>query len=135
MTEEKSAVPRQVPKLPTKASEWQRKVKDRRTINDYVTELHLELVDDDKVNTRYLAYLEGVDSGSFVEGSEEADDLFAAVMIRERAAEKQITLVANATAWAIRRSLKVALARFVDGSRSEREAKQIAVPESAAAAD
>jgi len=120
-----NSIGRRPPSLPTELSGWKLKVKNRQTFNDRVQALHEALISDEKLKDEYLALLFGVDEGSYVEGSEEADDFSAATMLRNYATRQHDTVVEKAKLHPVQRALRVVLRRYVDGSRSDR-AQQMA---------
>lgn len=113
------------PALPTTTSEMiaQRKHEMRRTLNDHVEALHLQLYDDAK----YQRLLDAVYDEDAVEGSLSADNLLAAQMIRERAAgengrdayvaEKKLATISKALGVVLRRygMSRKERARMIDG--------------------
>lgn len=107
------------PPLPARASDWVRKVKDRRSINDRVEELHLELANDDN----YLRWLLAVDDEQSIEGRVDLDRAEAARMIRDLAKTRG-NPVANEKILTIRRAIGVVMGRYGESQR-EREQKQL----------
>ena len=73
------------PALPATREQWQRDMKGVRTINDYVEDIHMLLVDDKDKRERYLALLSAVYDEQAMEGSLSCDNCLAAAMIRDRA--------------------------------------------------
>lgn len=75
------------PAFPATRNQWHRFIKTNRTINDYVEEMHLILIDDTEVRDKYQGFLWAVYDEQAVEGSLSADNTMAAMMIRDRARE------------------------------------------------
>lgn len=75
----------EAPPLPANIDDWTRHIKAERTLNDLVEDIHRSLVGDEKTNERYRALLRAVYDTQAVEGSLAADNIMAAMMIRERA--------------------------------------------------
>jgi len=90
-------------------------MKAERTLNDLVEDLHRELVQDDK----YREYLRAVYDAHAVEGSLAADNVLAAMMIREKAKDRNISEVANEKLAIINLALGVVLRRY-HASRKQR---------------
>ena len=112
----------EAPPLPAKASDWQRKVKDNRTLNDRVEDLHLEYLEADE---RYRQLLTAVHDEQSVEGKVNVDRAEAARLLREYAKTKS-NPIGDQKLVTIRRCLTVVMARYGESLR-EREAKQIEV--------
>lgn len=87
----------------------------QRTLNDYVDDIHLALWD----NAHYQKLLEAVYPEEAVEGSLPADDLLAAMAIRDYAKEHKIDFVIERKLATIMKALKV-VARRYHISRHER---------------
>jgi hypothetical protein len=111
-----NTVLKDAPPLPAKISDWVRKIKTDRTLNDLVEEIHRDLVPNDK----YLALLRAVHDEQAVEGSLSADNLMAAHMIRE-AAEKRGSSVANEKLSTINKALGVVLRRYGADRKTRRQ--------------
>lgn len=78
-----SSVPlRQAPPLPAKIEDWERQLKAERTLNDLVEDIHRILVNE---SADYRAYLRATYDAHAVEGSLAADNVLAAMMIRDKA--------------------------------------------------
>jgi hypothetical protein len=75
-------VRREAPPLPEKIQDWQRFLKQERTLNDMLEDVHRALVDE---NDQYRSYLRAVWDSHAVEGSLAADNLMAASLLREKA--------------------------------------------------
>jgi hypothetical protein len=90
-------------------------MKAERTLNDLVEDIHRELVGDEK----YREYLRAVYDAHAVEGSLAADNVLAAMMIRDKAKARSITEVANEKLAIINMSLGVVLRRY-HASRKQR---------------
>lgn len=73
------------PALPERIEEWQRFLKQERTLNDLVEDMHRILVSDEEDGPAYRALLRAVYDEQAVEGSLSADNTFAADMIRKKA--------------------------------------------------
>ena len=104
--------------LPANTSDLiaQRKTELRRTLNDHVEALHLQLYDD----VKYQRLLDAVYDEDAVEGSLAADNLLAAQMIRDRATEgDRDKYVAEKKLATLSKALGVVLRRY-GVSRKER---------------
>jgi len=77
------------------------------------------LVDDDKLGERYRSLLRAVYDAHAVEGSLAADNVLAAMMIRDKAAEMRSTEIVSEKLAIISMSLNVVLRRY-KSSRKER---------------
>jgi len=110
---------RVAPPLPSSIDEWERVSKAERTLNDLVEEVHRVLVDDDKLGERYRSLLRAVYDAHAVEGSLAADNVLAAMMIRDKAAEMRSTEIVSEKLAIISMSLNVVLRRY-KSSRKER---------------
>jgi malonyl CoA-acyl carrier protein transacylase len=107
---------RQAPPLPEKIEDWERHIKAERTLNDLVEDIHRVLVDQDE---KYRAYLRAVYDAHAVEGSLAADNVLAAMIIREKAKEIGSTEVAQEKLAIINLALGVVLRRY-HASRKQR---------------
>jgi hypothetical protein len=115
---------REAPPLPSRIDNWNRTIKAERTLNDYVEDLHRELVNNDP---KYRAYLRAVYDAHAVEGSLAADNVLAAMVIRTLAKKKSTennndtgsTEVANEKLAVISLALGVVLRRY-KASRKQR---------------
>jgi hypothetical protein len=112
----KSVPLRQAPPLPEKIDEWERHTKAERTLNDLVEDIHRMLVND---NAKYRAYLRAVYDAHAVEGSLAADNILAAMLIREKAKEIGSTEVVEEKLAVINMALGVVLRRY-HASRKQR---------------
>lgn len=72
----------EAPPLPAKIEEWERSLKGERTLNDQVEDIHRLLVNE---SGRYRDLLRAVYDQHAVEGSLSADNVLAALLIREKA--------------------------------------------------
>lgn len=105
------------PALPRGVAGWVRKIAHERNLNDLVEDVHLRLVD----NEKYLKLLEATHDAEAVEGSLSADNVMAAIMIRDAAREYEVHGVDNQKLGSIVRALGVVLRRY-EVSRKERKA-------------
>ena len=111
------AVPlRQAPPLPERIEDWERSLKAERTLNDLVEDVHRILVND---NPKYRGFLRAVYDAHAVEGSLAADNIMAAMLIREKAKEIGSTEVAEEKLAIINMALGVVLRRY-NASRKQR---------------
>jgi hypothetical protein len=99
--------PRPAP-LPAKINQWERFIKQERTLNDMVEEIHRLLVDESE---DYRNYLEAVYDEDAVEGSLAADNTMAAMMIREKA-QTQGSEVAHKKLATISKALNIVMRRY-----------------------
>jgi hypothetical protein len=104
------------PPLPERIEEWERQIKAERTLNDLVEDIHRVLVNEDK---DYRAYLRAVYDAHAVEGSLAADNILAAMIIRDKAKELGSTEVAGEKLAIINLALNVVLRRY-NKSRKQR---------------
>ena len=102
------------PSLPRVATEWVRKVKLDRTLNDEVESVHSRLCEDEA----YVRLLDAVYDEQAVEGSLAADNTLAAMKIRDLA-RKISSPVANEKLATISKAMSVVLRRY-GLSRKER---------------
>lgn len=107
---------REAPPLPEKIEQWERHTKVERTLNDMVEDLHRVLVNEDE---KYRAYLRAVYDAHAVEGSLSADNVLAAMIIREKAKANGVTEVAEEKLAIINMALGVVLRRY-HASRKQR---------------
>ena len=120
MAERDNSVTRLIPPpLPAVASEWHRKVKTTRTLNDMVEEVQLRLLEDNDQREQFTLYLNAVWDEQAVEGSLGADNLMAAQMIREEAKERGPKELVKEKLATIVKALNVVLRRY-ENSRKER---------------
>jgi hypothetical protein len=106
---------KEAPPLPAKLADWHRVNKTERTLNDLVEDIHRELISDEK----YRRYLRAVYDAHAVEGSLAADNVLAAMMIREKAKERGVSEVAGEKLAIINLALGVVLRRY-NKSRKQR---------------
>jgi len=109
--------PRPAP-LPTTTQAWldDRKIKHEPTLNDLVEQIHWQLVE----NPAYVKFLEAVWDEDAVEGSLAADNLEAAAMIRQKAHDDEMVVIANKKKTTIAKSLNVVLRRYGKGRKERR---------------
>jgi hypothetical protein len=106
---------REAPPLPANVADWTRYLKAERTLNDMVEDIHRVLIEDEQ----YRKYLRAVYDAHAVEGSLAADNVMAAMMIRERAKENNVADIANEKLAIINLALGVVLRRY-HASRKQR---------------
>jgi hypothetical protein len=104
MTQE---IQRKLPETVEEFKTW-RETKARRTLNDFVEELHLELYN----NARYHKLCEATTDEDAVEGSCSVDNVFVAMMLRDLAKEKAVKEVAEKKLATIIKALGVVLGRY-----------------------
>jgi len=102
--------------LPARIDEWERKIKNERTLNDHVEDVHIALYDD---SPDYRRLLEAVWDSDAVEGSLAIDNTMAAMMIRDKAKDMPGNPVGAKKLDTIVKSLTVVLRRY-HNSRKER---------------
>jgi hypothetical protein len=107
---------RQAPPLPENIDEWERHTKVERTLNDFVEDIHRVLVNE---NAKYRSYLRAVYDAHAVEGSLAADNILAAMIIREKAKELGSTEIVEEKLAIINLALGVVLRRY-HASRKQR---------------
>jgi hypothetical protein len=107
---------REAPPLPEKIEDWQRHIQAERTLNDLVEDVHRVLVNESE---DYRAYLRAVYDQHAVEGSLAADNVFACMLIRDKAKEIGSTEVADEKIGIINLALGVVLRRY-HASRKQR---------------
>jgi|SRR5262252_4353855 len=107
---------KQAPPLPEKIEDWQRFMKAERTLNDLIEDIHRVLVGE---NPKYREYLRAVYDSHAVEGSLAADNIFACMIIRDKAKEIGSTEVAAEKLAIINSALGVVLRRY-HASRKQR---------------
>jgi len=107
---------RQAPPLPERIEDWERSIKAERTLNDMVEEIHRVLINE---NAKYREYLRAVYDAHAVEGSLAADNVLAAMIIREKAKSLNSTEVATEKLAIINLALNVVLRRY-KASRKQR---------------
>jgi hypothetical protein len=106
------------PPLPATAAEYleRRNVKTQRSFNDYIEDIHLQLVGNDE----YDKYLYAVYPEQAVEGSLIADLLEAAELIRSKAKSLNIIQVMNEKKATIGKALRVVQRRYDEDPKSRR---------------
>jgi hypothetical protein len=107
------------PPLPATVEELiaDRKIKQERTLNDFVEDAYLALYEDSEA---FRDFLRAVYDEQAVEGSLAADNLEAAALIREHAKEKGVREITREKKATIVKSLNVVLRRYAK-SRKERK--------------
>ena len=106
--------------VPTRLEDWLLKVKEKRSLNDLVHDIHKLLLVDEALNEQYRAYLDAIWPEQTVEGSFKTDDTMAAIMIRERARIED-TPVQKEKISSIEKSLRVVLKRYHMGREFRRD--------------
>lgn len=106
--------------VPTRLEDWVLKVKEKRSLNDLVHDIHKLLLSDEALNEQYRAYLDAIWPEQTVEGSFKTDDTMAAIMIRDRARTED-TPVQKEKLSSIEKSLRVVLKRYHMGREFRRE--------------
>jgi len=108
------------PPLPERIEEWQRFLKQERTLNDLVEDVHRILVADEEDGAAYRALLRAVYDEQAVEGSLATDNTFAAIMIRDKARSLDaVHELADQKAATISKALNIVMRRY-HSSRKER---------------
>jgi hypothetical protein len=107
---------REAPPLPERIEDWERQIKAERTLNDLVEDIHRVLTNE---SAAYRGYLRAVYDAHAVEGSLAADNILAAMLIRDKAKEIGSTEVAEEKLAIINLSLGVVLRRY-KASRKQR---------------
>jgi hypothetical protein len=105
------------PELPNSVSDWIRKTKAKRSINDLVEDVHLLLAE----NAEYKRYMTAIFAEQSQEGSLYADDLELARMIRAKAEEMGNAELANEKKSTIAKALNIVLGRY-ELTRTQRRA-------------
>jgi len=105
--------------LPERIEEWQRFLKQERTLNDLVEDIHRMLVGDEEDGPAYRALLRAVYDEQAVEGSLATDNTFAAIMIRDKARQLESHELADQKAATISKALNIVMRRY-HSSRKER---------------
>jgi hypothetical protein len=107
------------PPLPTRTEDLlaQRKLKAKRTINDHVEDVIVNLWED----KTFMKLLDGVYDSMTVEGSMDVDDVMAANMIRQEAKKNNKDELANQKLDAIVRAMRVVLRRYGQGRKERRD--------------
>jgi hypothetical protein len=106
------------PPLPAKIEEWTRFMVSERTINDLVEDAVRAIMHSDKAD-QYRGYMFAVYDEQAVEGSQAADNIEAARMIREQASESESHELARQKLATIVKAHNVVLKRY-HASRKER---------------
>jgi|SRR5215475_4512078 len=106
----------EAPALPPRIEDWERQLKAERTLNDLVEDIHRILVNEDP---KYRGYLRATYDAHAVEGSLAADNVLAAMIIREKAKEIGSSEVAAEKLAIINLALGVVLRRY-HASRKQR---------------
>ena len=108
------------PELPANIDDWERFLKQQRTINDYVEDTMRECVNSPQ-GTELRAYLRAAYNEHAVEGSCRADDYEAAHLLREYAREHEPEgEVAKAKLETVKKALCGPVARRYHVSRQQR---------------
>jgi hypothetical protein len=108
---------REAPALPEKIEDWQRQIGAERTLNDLVEDVHRILVNE---SPKYREYLRAVYDQHAVELSLAADNVFACIMIREKAKAIGSTEVADEKIGVINLALGVVLRRYKKSRKQRR---------------
>jgi hypothetical protein len=108
------------PALPAVLEDWVSHLKQHRSINDAVEEIHKRLVDGD-TSGQYLRYLFAVYDEQAVEGSLAADNIESARMIREKARTIEGHSLQDEKLATIAKSLGVVLRRYHLSRRERRQ--------------
>ena len=95
----------------------QRKSKTKRTLNDLVDDIHLQLYED----ADYRRYIDAVMNSQAAEGSLICDDIAASYMIRDKARELGSKYVASQNTATLRTALQVVLRRYGISRKERRE--------------
>ena len=109
---------RQLPSIPLPRTSEEmiarRVLKRRRTLNDFVEDVHLQLWE---VSKEYMDYLDAVYDTEAVEGSRAADDLKAAECIRVYARKNEIKEIADKKLATLVKALGVVLSKYCSTRR------------------
>jgi len=108
------------PALPARIEDWTRYLKQKRTLNDHVEDVHRALLQGDQ-SDKYVAFLWAVSDGQAVEGSLAADNVEAARMIREYAKENGKVELMNEKLGPIVLALGVVLRRYHQSRKERRQ--------------
>jgi hypothetical protein len=100
---------RVAPPLPADIDDWTRVIKAERTLNDLVEDIHRTLVNESE---RYRSLLRATYDAHAVEGSLSADNILAAMMIRDKAKDIGSSEVAEEKLAIINLALGVVLRRY-----------------------
>jgi hypothetical protein len=119
---------RNAPELPANIDDWERQIKAERTLNDLVEDLHRMLVNEDP---KYREYLRATYDAHAVEGSLAADNVLAAMIIRDKAKQLNSAEVAGEKLAIINLALGVVLRRYHKSRKQRRNmvAGEIVQPE------
>jgi len=107
--------------VPVKLSDWHRFIKQKRTINDLVEDVHRVLMGDDETSELYQSFLSAVYDEEAVEGSLAADNIEAARMIREYARTQDGNELAGKKLATIAKALGVVLRRYHESRQYRRQ--------------
>jgi len=110
---------REAPPLPADIDEWERAIKNERTLNDLVEDVHRILVNE---SDDYRAYLRAVADAHAVTGSLSFDNCKACELIQSKAKTIGSSEVAQEKLAIINLSLGVVLRRY-NASRKQRRNK------------
>lgn len=116
-TGDRGAVKPRPPELPAQVKDWVRLLKTERTINDFVEDVHVQLLEDEDLSDDYRKLLYACWDSQTVEGSLATDNVLAAIMIREKAGPS--SSLAEEKLATIVKSLGVVLRRY-GASRKQR---------------
>jgi len=108
--------------VPSKLSDWHRFIKQKRTINDLVEDVHRVLMsDENETSDLYQSFLSAVYDEEAVEGSLAADNIEAARMIREYARVQDGNELAHKKLATIAKALGVVLRRYHESRQYRRQ--------------
>jgi hypothetical protein len=110
-------VPPLPPPLPDNIDDWERSSKAERTLNDLVEDIHRILVNEDP---KYRGYLRATYDAHAVEGSLAADNVMAAMIIRDKAKSIGSIDVADEKLAVINMALNVVLRRYKKSRKQRR---------------
>jgi hypothetical protein len=105
------------PPLPADIDDWERQTKAERTLNDLVEDIHRVLVGE---SPKYRELLRATYDAHAVEGSLAADNVLAAMMIREKAVAMHSGEVAAEKLAIINLALGVVLRRYGKSRKQRR---------------
>jgi 3'-phosphoadenosine 5'-phosphosulfate sulfotransferase (PAPS reductase)/FAD synthetase len=108
-TDEANALLRFRAPAPAKIDEWTRHIKQERTLNDYVEDVHRALWDE---SIEYQRLLDATDDDEAVEGSLGADNTIAAQMVRAKALATKNHEVSKRKLATISRAINVVMRRY-----------------------
>jgi hypothetical protein len=103
--------------LPAKIDDWERFIKNERTLNDYVEDVMRSMVSDNG----FRALIEAVNDGDAVEGSLSADNFAAAAKLREKARQMDVSDVAKAKLHSVNIALSTVLRRYHKDRKRRRQ--------------